>query len=68
MAYQILTLEDARRKLVSLCKGAKMEQDGVHAVTFQPLPSKVNQDRVVSKSWVIARQTWLFLMVCDGEQ
>ena len=67
MASEMLTLEDARKKFVTLCKGAKLEQDGVHAVTFQPSPSKANQDRVVSKTWVIAGQKWLFLVICDGE-
>ena len=54
-------------KLVSLCIGTKLEEAGVHTVTFQPLLSRVNQDRVVTESWDISGQTWLFLAVCDGE-
>jgi pyruvate dehydrogenase phosphatase len=64
---QMETLEQLRRKLVSLCIGTKLEEAGVHTVTFQPLLSRVNQDRVVTESWDISGQTWLFLAVCDGE-
>ena len=61
------TLEQLRRKLLGLCIGTKLEEEGVHAVTFQPLLSKINEDRVVTKSWDINGQRWLFLAVCDGE-
>jgi pyruvate dehydrogenase phosphatase len=61
------TLEQLRRKLLGLCIGTKLEEEGVHTVTFQPLHSKINEDRVVTKSWDIDGQRWLFLAVCDGE-
>jgi hypothetical protein len=61
------TLEEVRRKLTGMCMGTKLEEEGVHAVTFQPMPSKVNQDRLVTEQWNIDGQTWLFLAVCDGE-
>jgi pyruvate dehydrogenase phosphatase len=61
------TLDEARRKFVTLCKGTTFKEHGVHTVTFQPLLSKVNQDRVVTETWDIAGQTWLFLAVCDGD-
>ena len=64
---QMETLEQLRRKLVSLCIGTELEEAGVHTVTFQPLLSRVNQDRVVTESWDISGQTWVFLAVCDGE-
>ena len=60
------TLEQLRRKLLGLCIGTK-SKEGVHAVTFQPLLSKINEDRVVTKSWDINGQMWLFLAVCNGE-
>jgi pyruvate dehydrogenase phosphatase len=60
------TLEQLRKKLLSLCLGTKLEEEGVHTVTFQPLPSRITEDRVVTKSWDINGQRWLFLAVCDG--
>jgi hypothetical protein len=61
------TLEQLRRKLLSLCIGTKLEEEGVHTVTFQPLLSRINEDRMATKSWDINGQRWLFLAVCDGE-
>jgi hypothetical protein len=67
--YQILmgTLEQVRSKFVGLCIGTKLEKEGVHAVTYQPLKSRVNQHRVVTEKWDFGGQGWLFLAVCDGE-
>jgi hypothetical protein len=36
------TLEEVRRKLAGMCDAMKLEEEGVHAVTFQLMPSKVN--------------------------
>jgi pyruvate dehydrogenase phosphatase len=60
-------LEQVRSKFVGLCVGTKLEEAGVYAVTYQPLKSRVNQDRVVTEKWDIGGQSWLFLAVCDGE-
>jgi pyruvate dehydrogenase phosphatase len=52
---------------MSLCVSTKLEKEGVHAVSFQPMLSRVNEDRVVTENWDIGGQTWLFLAVCDGQ-
>ena len=67
LLHQMETLEQLRGKLVNLCIGMKLEEEGVHTVSFQPLKSRINQDRVVTEKWDIGGQTWLFLAVCDGE-
>ena len=61
------TLGQIRGQLLSLCIGTKLEGEGVHTVSFQPLESRVNQDRLVTEKWDIGGQTWLFLAVCDGK-
>jgi len=61
------TLGQIRGQLLSLCKGKKLEGEGVHMVSFQPLESRVNQDSLVTEKWDIGGQTWFFLAVCDGE-
>ncbi|KAI0034138.1 phosphatase 2C-like domain-containing protein, partial [Vararia minispora EC-137] len=38
----------------------------LQAVSFQPLLSKSNQDRVATLRWTLAGRPWLFLAVCDG--
>ena len=60
-------LEQLRTKLVSFCVGTKLEEEGVHTVTFQPMLSRINEDRVVAENWDVGGQTWLFLAVCDGK-
>jgi hypothetical protein len=61
------TLEQLRSKLMNLCIETKLEEEGVHTVSFQPLKSRINQDRLVTERWDIGGQTWLFLAVCDGK-
>ena len=60
-------LEQVRSKFMGLCIGTKLEEEGVHAVTYQPLKSRVNQDHVVTEKWDMGGQSWLFLAVCDGK-
>jgi hypothetical protein len=47
--HQMETPEQLRSKLVSLCVGTKLDREGVHTVTFQPLKSRVNQDHCDQK-------------------
>ncbi|KAL7279111.1 hypothetical protein ACG7TL_006949 [Trametes sanguinea] len=61
---------DARLKLLdpSRCRHSKLRRGNaeVHAVTFQPLGSKYNNDHLVTQSWEILGQQWLMLAVFDG--
>ncbi|KAJ6451699.1 protein serine/threonine phosphatase 2C [Mycena vitilis] len=61
-----MSLDDARKRLSAKCFSTELENLGVHTVTFQPLVSRVNEDRVVTERWDIKGDSWLFLAVCDG--
>ncbi|KZV74919.1 protein serine/threonine phosphatase 2C [Peniophora sp. CONT] len=58
-------LSIARSRLANAYK-ASSTRPGISAVSFQPLLSRPNQDRVATLSWSIGGQRWLFLVVCDG--
>ncbi|KAI0711971.1 protein serine/threonine phosphatase 2C [Cerioporus squamosus] len=58
-------LETARANVLSLCVATKTDF-GAHTVTFQPLLTRQSEDRLVTESWEIQGQKWLFLAVCDG--
>lgn len=57
-------LNDAREQFVKLCKANRTL--GVHCVTFQPDPSRINEDRYVVEQWNSSGKVWMFLAVCDG--
>ncbi|KAJ7640772.1 protein serine/threonine phosphatase 2C, partial [Mycena polygramma] len=61
-----MSLDEARKRLSAKCFSTELENLGVHTVTFQPLLSRRNEDRVVTEFWDIKGNTWLFLAVCDG--
>lgn len=58
-------LSIARSRLANAYK-ASSSRPGISAVSFQPLLTRPNQDRVATLSWSIGGQRWLFLAVCDG--
>ncbi|RPD61193.1 protein serine/threonine phosphatase 2C [Lentinus tigrinus ALCF2SS1-7] len=61
--------EEVRTKLVHYCSSKKVDIGRVariHAVTFQPLESRKNEDRLVTRELVVHGQEWLLLAVCDG--
>ncbi|VDB87490.1 unnamed protein product [Peniophora sp. CBMAI 1063] len=58
-------LSIARSRLATAYK-ASSARPGLSAVSFQPLLSRPNQDRVATLSWSIGHHRWLFLVVCDG--
>ncbi|TFK93950.1 protein serine/threonine phosphatase 2C [Polyporus arcularius HHB13444] len=63
------SFEEVRAKLVHYCSSTKVEVGQgaqVHAVTFQPLASRRNEDRLVMRELVVHGQEWLLLAVCDG--
>lgn len=60
------TLDDVRNRLTEFYTSTALDPIGVHAVTFQPLRSHLNEDRMVIEEWDIEGDKWLFLAVCDG--
>ena len=58
-------LEAARAKISSTYIATKSDC-GAHTVTFQPLLTRQSEDRIVTESWEIHGQRWIFLAVCDG--
>ena len=60
------TLNEVREELSALCESRKLESLGIHTVTFQPLRSRVSEDRMVTEEWNVLGQQWLFLAVLDG--
>lgn len=60
-----IVLERARMALTEACIATRSGH--VHTVTFQPTPSRVNQDRLIVQAWGdISGPPWLFLAVFDG--
>ena len=59
-------LDDVRNRLTEFYTSTALDPIGVHAVTFQPLRSHLNEDRMVIEEWDIEGDKWLFLAVCDG--
>lgn len=55
---QMETLEQLHRKFLSLCVGTTLEEVlvGAHTVTFQPMHSRINEDRVVTETWDVGGQ------------
>ena len=63
-------LDELREKIGRCSSSRKMDISNggeVHAVTFQPLATRQNQDRLVVHEFQIHGQAWLLLAVCDGE-
>ncbi|KAF5379045.1 hypothetical protein D9615_006038 [Tricholomella constricta] len=59
-------LDDARAALLQKCDTTTFP-GGIHAVSFQPTPTKANEDRYVVQEWDdISGPPWLFLAVLDG--
>ncbi|KAI0368697.1 protein serine/threonine phosphatase 2C [Pilatotrama ljubarskyi] len=59
-------LQEARDTFSRLCVSSRNESIGVHTVTFQPLATCGNDDRLTAESWTIHGDRWIFLVVCDG--
>ncbi|KAI0749460.1 protein serine/threonine phosphatase 2C [Daedaleopsis nitida] len=63
------TFDAVRAKLAQRYSNKKLDAElgaQVHAVTFQPLATRKNQDRLVVRELRVHDQAWLFLAVCDG--
>ena len=62
------SLVDARIAFNETCVSQKFD-GGIHAVTFQPKPTRKNEDRYVVQYWddIDDGPPWLFLAVLDGE-
>ena len=62
------SLANARTAFIKTCVPQKFD-GGIHAVTFQPKPTKKNEDRYVVQYWddIDSGPPWLFLAVLDGE-
>lgn len=64
------SLADARTAFIETCIPQKFD-GGIHwhAVTFQPKPTRKNEDRYVVQYWddIVDGPPWLFLAVLDGE-
>ncbi|ETW76513.1 hypothetical protein HETIRDRAFT_389539 [Heterobasidion irregulare TC 32-1] len=60
------TLDDLRGELAAIYADSKIDTLGIHTVTFQPLRSRISEDRLVTEEWNILGQQWLFLAVLDG--
>ena len=62
------SLANARTAFIKTCVPQKFD-GGIHAVTFQPKPTKKNEDRYVVQYWddIDGGPPWLFLAVLDGE-
>ena len=63
------SFEEVRAKLFRYCSSRKVDfgrEACVHAVTFQPLAKRKNEDRLVTREFVVHGQEWLLLAVCDG--
>ncbi|RDB26890.1 [Pyruvate dehydrogenase [acetyl-transferring]]-phosphatase 1, mitochondrial [Hypsizygus marmoreus] len=59
-------LDDARTAFLNCCAATTFPGD-IHAVTFQPTPNRVNEDRYVVQEWDdISGRPWVFLAVLDG--
>ena len=61
------SLADARTAFIKTCVSQDFD-GGIHAVTFQPKSTRINEDRYVVQYWDdIVGPPWLFLAVLDGE-
>ena len=63
------TFEEVRARLTKYCTSKTLDVGlgaEVHAVTFQPLAIRSNQDRLVVQNISVHGETWLLLAVCDG--
>lgn len=61
------TFEEVRARLARRCSSKKLDLGAeVHAVTFQPLASRSNEDRLVVQEIPVSGQKWLLMVVCDG--
>jgi hypothetical protein len=61
------SLANARTAFIETCIAQKFD-GGIHAVTFQPKPTRKNEDKYVVQHWDdIVGPPWLFLAVLDGE-
>ncbi|KAG5641737.1 hypothetical protein DXG03_004309 [Asterophora parasitica] len=60
-------LDDARAALIRKCD-AETFSGKIHAVSFQPTPTRANEDRYVVQEWddVFGSSPWLFLAVLDA--
>src|ERR1700733_9231654 len=60
------SLIEARAAFLKHCIEETYPGD-IHSVTFQPKPTRINQDRLVVEEWSdISSLPWLFLAVLDG--
>ena len=62
------SLADARTAFIETCVTQEFD-GGIHAVTFQPKPTRKNEDRYVVQYWddIGVGPPWLFLAVLDGK-
>lgn len=64
------SLEAARADFSSLCIGGNDSSTpgvGVSSATFQPVAARANEDNMTFKTWEIAGQKWILMVVCDGK-